>query len=215
MSIRYLPPPEDTHSTVLDIGCGAGDFLLKARRLGYRVAGVEPDSIAARLAQTKGLDVTVGSLPGSGLPSSSFSHVTMNHVFEHMHDPVGALREIHVLLQPGGRLWLAMPNLNCIARTSPQLLWYILDAPRHLVLFTPDLTEAVLAQAGFTSVKVIASRIDDRRFSRSSANGNEMLRRSLFPRGAAIETSFRYQRSLTSKNCYDDGWELLAVAYKV
>lgn len=175
---RHLPPPTTPEDAVLDIGCGDGAFLLKARRMGYRAIGLEPDETAARRARASGLDVVVGRLPASCLPANTFSQVTMNHVFEHLHEPVASLQEIHRLLRPGGRLWLAMPNLDSSDHDRDKGQWFHLDPPRHLVLFGPDVTKTVLERAGFKSVSVAAPRFAKGRFSRSTQHlegGYEVL----------------------------------------
>ena len=60
----------------------------------------------------------LGSLEANTLPAGSFDHVTLSHVLEHFHDPVGALAEVHRLLRPGGRLWIAHPNSGSIGHAQ-------------------------------------------------------------------------------------------------
>src|SRR5690606_32232441 len=40
---------------ILDIGAGTGDFLLEAKRAGWKVSGVEPNEEARKKAKTKGI----------------------------------------------------------------------------------------------------------------------------------------------------------------
>lgn len=46
----------------------------------------------------------------AGIPNESFDFLIANHVLEHLTDPLGALREWHRVLVPGGRLLLTLPD---------------------------------------------------------------------------------------------------------
>ena len=66
-----------THGSLLDIGCGTGDFLLAAQNAGWHVTGCEPGDSARKFVLKKNLEVTDIT---SNLPSSSFDVITMWHV---------------------------------------------------------------------------------------------------------------------------------------
>ena len=48
--------------TVLDIGCGSGEYLLKMREKGWHVFGVEPSCSAVIAGRSEGLDIFHGTL---------------------------------------------------------------------------------------------------------------------------------------------------------
>ena len=54
--VRDLPRPTGP-ARLLDVGAANGEFLLRMRALGWEVAGLEPDPVAASLAQAAGFDV--------------------------------------------------------------------------------------------------------------------------------------------------------------
>ena len=153
--LRHLPAPTSVHSALLDVGCGNGDFVKVATSLGFRAIGVDPDEKATASARLQGLDVRTGNFPGSGLPRSSFEHITANHVLEHLHDPKEAIRELFKLLQPGGRLWLSQPNLAAIGLKEFGMYWRGLEAPRHLTLFNTDGMGRLLESCGFVKVSLL------------------------------------------------------------
>jgi SAM-dependent methyltransferase len=136
---------------VLDIGCGNGRVMMQLRSVGWEVNGVEPDPKSAALAREGGLDVRTGLLESGAWPAGYFDAITMNHVIEHLHDPVGILRICAEILKPGGQISIATPNLASRGHEIFGRDWFPLDAPRHLVLFTPDSLRKALELCGFQS----------------------------------------------------------------
>jgi len=146
---RHLPPLPTGGGRVLDVGCGDGAFLALARGCGWDVLGLEPDPKAALAAARRGLPVIDGDLARLDGQASVFDVITMAHVIEHVHDPVAVLRACHRLLKPGGTLWLETPNAGSLGLHLFAQDWRGLEAPRHLVLFTPAALRRVLRDAGF------------------------------------------------------------------
>jgi 2-polyprenyl-3-methyl-5-hydroxy-6-metoxy-1,4-benzoquinol methylase len=139
----------DQRGWLLDVGCGNGQFLARMRDLGWDVAGVEPDPSAARIARQRfGLNVYNGILEGISLREQSFDAITMNHVAEHLHDPVGTFRRCGRLLKGNGLLVIITPNLRSIGHRFWRSSWRDLDIPRHLFLFTGKSLAACLGRAG-------------------------------------------------------------------
>src|SRR5208282_1806783 len=110
--IRHLPPPSETGSRLLEIGPGDGAFLRVAKRLGYVAEGLEPDEDAVATRRSVGLDVRPGGVPQTPLEENAYEHVVLSHVVEHLHEPAEALLQIWKALEPGGRVWIATPNLG-------------------------------------------------------------------------------------------------------
>ena len=114
-SVMWLKAGE--RGRLLDVGCGNGRFLAQMRGLGWEVVGVEPDPEAARIAKERfGLEVFQDTLEEAKFPNDSFDAITMNHVIEHVPDPVGLLAESRRILKPGGKLVVVTPNTNCQSR---------------------------------------------------------------------------------------------------
>ena len=88
--VRYVKNYPDGH--LLDVGCGNGGFLLTMRDLGWNVEGLEPDFNAVQSARSLGLEVSHGLARSSELPSKTWDAITMNHVIEHLVDPLSAMQ---------------------------------------------------------------------------------------------------------------------------
>ncbi|MGH2395464.1 MAG: class I SAM-dependent methyltransferase [bacterium] len=120
---------------LLDVGCGSGRFLVHMRDLGWEVTGVEPDPVAVRVAHRSfHLNVASGTLEDAGFPESCVDVVTMNHVIEHVPDPISSLRECNRVLREGGRLVVVTPNVHSLGHWYFNHSWRGLEVPRHLQL---------------------------------------------------------------------------------
>lgn len=152
--IRQIPPTHGQQRTLLDAGCGSGSFVRVASQLGYQAVGLDFDAEAVARGRAAGLDIRQGSLPGTGLEPSSFDYITISHVLEHLHDPVGTLREFMDLLKPGGCLWITQPNLGSCGFKEFGAAWRGLEPPRHLTLFDAPGLQRLLGSLGYARVKL-------------------------------------------------------------
>lgn len=139
--------PAPGRQDLLDIGAGAGGWVSQATDAGWRARGLEPDKRASSVARARGADVEVGGVDAIGAHRADV--ITMNHVIEHLHDPIASLGRCHGALRPGGTLWIATPNVRSLGHRAFGSPWYGLDPPRHLVVFSRAGLEMALRAAGF------------------------------------------------------------------
>ncbi len=141
---------------LLEIGCGKGFFIDYARGQGWRVSGVEVSEAAGRMARAKGLEVYIG--PVETLPPSAepIDFVHMNHVLEHLSDPVAVLRQVRAMLSPNGIVIIEVPNEfdNLFFRLGRHLLPQreVVQAipSTHEFFFTPETFRRAVTAAGLT-----------------------------------------------------------------
>lgn len=145
---------------LLDVGCGSGEWLERMKALGWNVEGIDPDAEAVLAARRTGCQAQCGTLPDIAYPSGHFDVVSMNHVIEHVPDPLGTLRECLRILRPGGQLVLATPNGASWGHRLFGARWRGLEPPRHLHLFGCRSMERLLQAAGFVRpyVRTYAAR---------------------------------------------------------
>lgn len=112
---QFLRHPPILEGSLLDIGCGQGEFLGAAsKRLhldlwGIDIAKKNVDFVRKKFHLDKIYNETPGNfLRRSGLPK--FDIVTMFEVLEHLHNPKEILNEIKQIISPEGYLVLSVPN---------------------------------------------------------------------------------------------------------
>jgi SAM-dependent methyltransferase len=97
--------------TLLDFGCGFGEFLNLARDAGWTPSGFDLNAAAVRAASEKGFDVRCGdALEKAGFPEGSFAAVTAIDSLCCSWEPYETLRTFHRLLRPGGVLAMRLTN---------------------------------------------------------------------------------------------------------
>jgi SAM-dependent methyltransferase len=140
---------------LIDIGSGTGMFLKTAREHGFDVQGLELSKDAAAFGNaTWKLDIKQGNLHESVFPPNRYDVVTLWHVFEHLHEPLVALRQLHNMVRPGGLLVIAVPNFASVQARLFRAHWFHLDAPRHLFHYTPESIKSIVEIVGFKMVEI-------------------------------------------------------------
>jgi 2-polyprenyl-3-methyl-5-hydroxy-6-metoxy-1,4-benzoquinol methylase len=141
---------------LLDIGCADGIFLIYMRKQGWKVFGVEPREVSALAAREKfGLDVFNGYVEDANYPAGFFDAITLNHVFEHIHNPANIASLIRELLAPCGLVMIEVPNFAGLESRVFGERWVAVDAPRHLYQFTPKTLRAILEINGLRVLEII------------------------------------------------------------
>ena len=134
---------------LLDVGCGNGRFLAKMRDLGWEVFGVEPDVEAVKVAKERfNVEVASGRLEDVHFSESTFDAITLNHVIEHVPDPVALLQESRRVLKPGGKLVAVTPNVESLGHRLFRSAWLGLEPPRHFYLFSLRTLRTCAERAG-------------------------------------------------------------------
>jgi len=143
-----------TGGRLLDVGCGVGQLLQVAQARGFAVQGCDISPWASQYARDKGYDVRTGVLEELAYPQRAFDVVTASHTLEHVPEPVPFLQEMNRILTDDGLLVIAVPNIASVMAAFMGNRWAGLKPEQHLWHFTPQTLRALLARAGFRTLKV-------------------------------------------------------------
>lgn len=123
--------------SVLDFGCGHGDFLRSLSRLGCcRLAGFDFTPYAG-LAAVTGARI-FDSIEALAASSERFDVIRMNHVIEHLTDLDKTMRLLAGLLAPAGRIIGETPNGSHYTSRLMRGWWGPLHYPYHTVIFSVE-----------------------------------------------------------------------------
>lgn len=96
---------------VLDIGCGIGKFLMKARDKAANVTGLELNEKAVDVCRQNGLAVYNELIGDHATHKEAYYDVVcMFQVLEHIYDVNVFLKDSLKVLKPGGKLVIGVPN---------------------------------------------------------------------------------------------------------
>ena len=149
------------HDRVLDLGCGTGTMamLIRQRSPESAVVGVDGDPKVLNVARMKaakaGLAIPFDEALADRLPypDASFDRVLSSLVLHHLtrDDKLGALREVHRVLKPGGGFHLADfgPPVGWYARALARLVTSGARLHENLQGCLPRL----MADVGFLEIK--------------------------------------------------------------
>ena len=139
---------------ILDIGCGAGEFLCSFTKRGWQTVGVEPGKEYAEKARSRGIEVIEESLTDDLVKRlGTFDAVLLIHVLEHVPYPEHMLRLVRDLLGPGGLFLCEVPNdfnpLQEVAISVQGLRPWWIALPDHLNYFSISTLASCIAGHGF------------------------------------------------------------------
>lgn len=138
---------------IIDVGCGDGFHLRLLRefgRPGWRLEGIDPSRRAVEAAAHAGISVREGTVECLDLPASTYDLVLLVATVEHVADPVGLLRAVHVLLKPGGRAVVITDNTDTLDfKLFGGRHWGGYHFPRHWNLFNPRALRLLAEKTGF------------------------------------------------------------------
>lgn len=145
--------------SLLDIGCGTGEFLNYCKSNGKVVRGVEPGEGARNFARSA-YSIDVSASLQEIVAIERFDVVTMWHSLEHIADLHGTIARIRELLKENGLLLIAVPNFKSWDALHYGLFWAGYDVPRHLYHFSKESLAGLLQGYGFSLINTIPQQFD-------------------------------------------------------
>lgn len=152
----YRRPP----GTLLDIGCGDGEFLTLCREAGWVCAGIELSRRATARAAKKGFTLLPPQSLERGEGVGQFDVVTLINVLETVADPVTMLRQAAEGLTTDGLVVVRATNgaFHLPMRTPARWVGSQYDQAFHWYLYTVKAMRTLMSAAGLRVVGVRNSR---------------------------------------------------------
>ena len=152
--LKLIEKHSHSGKTLLDVGCGTGDFLKTALNAGWEVQGVEPNERARAIANRKTNNKvdTPGAL--DNFQDASFDVITLWHVLEHLPNLEQQIKMLSRLLKRDGILIIAVPNFKSYDAKHYKTFWAAYDVPRHLWHFSKDSVKKLFSDIGMTLYQI-------------------------------------------------------------
>jgi 2-polyprenyl-3-methyl-5-hydroxy-6-metoxy-1,4-benzoquinol methylase len=147
----------DVPLRVLDFGCGSAQYLDEARAMGWETVGMDfsTQSIETiRASNHKGI-IYADESAWDQINDGYFDRIRVNHVIEHLYEPVSVLTNLRKKLKAGGAMHIATPNAESLAAAVLRKFWRGLECPRHITIYSRSALRIVLQKAGFTDVLLV------------------------------------------------------------
>jgi O-antigen chain-terminating methyltransferase len=140
-------------ASILDIGCGRGEFLELMRDLGVPAKGIDLSEESVAQCRSKGLNAETADLFAAlgAAPDSEFDGIFCSQVVEHL-DPLLLPRMISLCaekLARGGVIAVETPNPECLAIFAS---FFYLD-PTHTRPVPHSLLEFYMTEAGLSEIE--------------------------------------------------------------
>jgi 2-polyprenyl-3-methyl-5-hydroxy-6-metoxy-1,4-benzoquinol methylase len=143
--------------SILDFGCGTGEFLQHMQQKGYTVSGMEPnDNARAKAEKLIRQSITTSEDNLSGQHNA----ITLWHVLEHIPDPNKTIKKLKSVLADDGNILIAVPNHSSFDGQHYGPLWAGYDVPRHLWHFDKKSMVQLLQKHGLTVKQIIPMKLD-------------------------------------------------------
>ncbi len=148
-ALSLIKPGRDAR--ILDVGCGSGHRLYELKNAGFHhLLGIDP-FIRSDIHYPNGLAIKKQTLEEV---QGDWDVVMFHHSFEHLIDPLAALKLASNLLVPGGACLIRVPTASSWAWETYRENWAQIDAPRHIIIPSEQGLALLASNAGLGVARV-------------------------------------------------------------
>ncbi|MDA9868424.1 class I SAM-dependent methyltransferase [Gammaproteobacteria bacterium] len=125
----------DKKRTALEVGYGAGRYLMDLNALGWECAGIDIEQSNAEALKNLGISVA-SSFELLDLDKASIDYIYSYHAFEHIYDIDSAMSNCHSMLSKDGVFKFCVPISDGLLPKIFKKYWYDLGVPIHKQIFS-------------------------------------------------------------------------------
>lgn len=140
--------------SILDIGCGEGNFLSNLDSIKFDKTGIEINKEGYIATQKKGISAFDQDISKINFNGKKFDTISLWHVLEHINSPKLLFKNIRKNLNNSGILIFQVPNTESIGFRYGKQNWFHLDSPRHLMLYNVRSVKKLCDLTGFEIVSI-------------------------------------------------------------
>jgi 2-polyprenyl-3-methyl-5-hydroxy-6-metoxy-1,4-benzoquinol methylase len=130
--LKRLPPG----ASILEVGCGNGQLAWYLKRRGFKIQVTDVSrDILDEVWKLYGINGYCGNLDHVD-SSRSYDAIIFNNVLEHLRSPLQTLKVTRKLMNPGGIIYIEVPNIKSLQFGLFHEYWYGLAIPEHLLHFS-------------------------------------------------------------------------------
>lgn len=144
--------------TILDYGCGTGEFIHHMVSNGWESFAIEPSDEARGKIKKHNNLTTFKSI--DQLPEKKFDIITLWHVLEHVPNPDQLMQQLKQQLKEGGLIFVAVPNHEAFDAQHYKKHWAAYDVPRHFWHFAKNNMTHLLDNQQLLLKEVLPMKLD-------------------------------------------------------
>ncbi len=145
---------------LLDIGAGRGMLVNVASEKGFEAKGIEINKNDSEYARKiLKANVTTEDVFKANM-DEKYDVIVMNHVLEHIENPIDLLKRAKFLLKEDGIILIGLPNVASAWRVIQGESWYPYQHTQHIWHFSPKTLKHALIKAGFKVKKITITSVE-------------------------------------------------------
>lgn len=144
----------------IDIGCGTGEILFSAKKMGYNIRGIDSDEKEVEFATSKGLNVFCDYITADNASKyiNEGDIISLFNVLEHLENPKELIKNISDNIEEGTFVVLEVPRHPSISSLSNLIFNEVacrhIYPPDHMHIFTEESMEKMVKEANLEPISI-------------------------------------------------------------
>ena len=150
----YQYPKFVKNGSLLDYGCGSGQFVAMAKYLGWESMGIDFSEKAVDAGKKAGLNLIQGNLETLKKYKNKFDCITCFQTINHVPNSYELFQALYNSLKPKGILIVTDGSADSLAMKIYDDISYYLTMPVHLNVFSTKSISFLAKRVGFKKISI-------------------------------------------------------------